>query len=117
MTAAAAVSAISTIVAALVAGWFAWLARRASAHGPESVAGGYSKLVTDMRTQQEGLMARVAHLERERLKMRQQQETERKELNQRIEHLARQVRWLMNHVSEDRRTLFKEMFGEIEDEE
>lgn len=117
MTAAAVVSAISTIVAALVAGWFAYLARRASVHGPESVAGGYSKLVTDMRTQQESLMARVAHLERERKEMRQQQELERKELNQRIEHLARQVRWLMGHVPEDQKLLFKEMFGEIEDEE
>ena len=86
------ISAVSTVVAAAVAGWFAWLARRAQAHGPESVAGGYSKLVADMRTQQELLLARVA------------------ELDARVAVLDQQVDWLVKHVPPEALAEFRERF-------
>lgn len=97
-------SSISTVIAAGVAGWFAYLARRASTHGPESVAGGYSRLVTDMRVQQEALMARVAKLEQERSGDREQ-----------IRLLMRQVEWLMAHLPQEHRERFNALFGEIAD--
>lgn len=99
------ISAASTVVAAIVAGWFAFLARRASVHGPESVAGGYSRLVTDMRAQQEALMARVAGLELERTEHRRQ-----------LAMLMRQVAWLMEHVPEEHRVEFSTLFGEVDDD-
>lgn len=105
MNTASVISAASTVVAAIVAGWFAFLARRASVHGPESVAGGYSKLVTDMRVQQEALMARVAGLEMERAEHRLQ-----------IAMLMRQVAWLMEHVPEEQRMQFSSLFGEVDDD-
>lgn len=105
MSTAAVVTSLSTIIAAIVAGWFAWLARRTATHGPESVAGGYSRLVTDMRVQQEALMARVAGLEMERAEHRIQ-----------ITLLMRQVAWLMEHVPEEQRTEFSTLFGKVDDD-
>ena len=87
------IGAASTTVAAGVAGWFAWLARRAQTHGPESVAGGYSRLVADMREQQEHLYARVA------------------ELDAKVVILAMQVDWLIEHVPPDRLAEFHQRFA------
>ena len=93
MTMTTLIGAASTTVAAMLAGWFAWLARRAQTHGPESVAGGYSKLVADMREQQEHLYARVV------------------ELDARVVILSMQVDWLIEHVPPDRLAEFHQRFA------
>lgn len=87
-------------VAAGVAGWFSVLAHRAKTQGPESVAGGYSRLVSDMRTQQEALMVRVAELE-----------TQRAEDHARIVVMSRQVDWLLERVTEEEKIKFQERFA------
>ena len=85
--------AASTTIAAGVAGWFAWLARRAQTHGPESVAGGYSKLVADMREEAARQRVRLAELE-----------------TASALH-AMQIAWLINHVTPEKRAEFAERFG------
>ena len=87
------IGAGSTTVAAALAGWFAWLARRAQTHGPESVAGGYSRLVADMREQQEHLYARVV------------------ELDAKVVILSMQVDWLVEHVPPERLAEFRHRFA------
>lgn len=62
-------------------------------------------MVTDMRVQQEVLMARVAGLEKERAEHRSQ-----------IALLMRQVAWLMEHVPEEHRMQFSTLFGEVDDD-
>ena len=93
MSAATILGAVSTTIAAGVAGWFGWLARRAHTHGPESVAGGYSKLVADMREEQTRQKARLA------------------ELDAKVTLLTAQVSWLINHVPPSKREEFMERFG------
>ena len=85
--------AASTTIAAVLAGWFAWLAKRAQTHGPESVAGGYSQLVSDMREEQTRQQIRLA------------------ELDAKVTLLTAQVGWLINHVPPARRDEFMERFG------
>lgn len=99
MNATATVTSLSGVVAAVVAGVFAWLARRAQAHAPESVAGGYSKLVGDMRVQYEELMSRIERLERER-----------EEQNRQIFVLTEQVHWLMDHIPDESMDAFQVRF-------
>lgn len=96
-------SAIATTFAAAIAGWFALLARKAQAQSPETVAGGYSKLVADMREQQESLAARVEQLEEERRAQREE-----------IRSLSVQVNWLINHIPPDKRDEFDQMFPRLE---
>jgi hypothetical protein len=100
MSTASLIGAASTTVAAGLAGWFAWLARRAQSHGPESVAGGYSRLVADMRSQHEALQVRMAELE-----------SQRAEDHARIVLLSRQVDWLLENVSLEQRAAFRERFA------
>lgn len=96
---AAAVSAVAAVLAAGVTGWFAWLARKAAAHAPESVAGGYSRLVADMRAQHDLLQQRVAELEQEMAEDRR-----------RIAAMSRQVRWLLDNAAPESKALFLERF-------
>lgn len=100
------VGAIATIIAAGVTGWFLVLSRRATAGGPESVAGGYSKLVADMRQHQREMDARIAALEAERQQLRQESILR----DARIEHLTEQVRWLLTHVPNEKREDFLDIF-------
>jgi len=88
------ISGISTVAAAVVAGWFAFLARRSQAQGPESVAGGYSRLVADMRVVQEQLRQQVAGLDAD------------------VKALSEQVGWLIPRLPADLRKAFYERFGE-----
>ena len=90
----------SSVVAAGVAGWFAWLAKKAQANSPESVAGGYSRLVGDMRTQQDALMRRVEELE-----------AARSEDRARLVLLSRQVDWLLGQVTPAQKAEFDERFA------
>lgn len=84
---------------ATVAAYFAWLARRAHNAGPESVAGGYSTLVGDMRRQLDEFNERIATLE-----------AERAERDRRIGMLTRQVAWLLERVPAEHRVEFREQF-------
>lgn len=93
------VAAVPPALATVLAGWFAFLARRAQSHGPESVAGGYSQLVGDMRRQQAEINERVATLE-----------AERAERDRKIEMLTRQVAWLLERVPAEQRVQFRERF-------
>ena len=97
MSATTILGAVSTTIAAGVAGWFAWLAKRAQTHGPESVAGGYARLVADMREEQGRLQLRLA------------------ELDARVALLTMQVSWLIDHVPAKRRAEFAERFGGPDD--
>lgn len=98
---AAAVSAVAAVIAAAVTGWFALLARRAAAHAPESVAGGYSRLVADMRSQHDLLQQRVNELEHE------MEEYQRKTVA-----LSLKVRWLLDNAAPESRAEFREQFPE-----
>lgn len=100
------IGAIATIIAAGVTGWFLVLARRATAGGPESVAGGYSKLVADMRQHQSEMDARIEVLEAERAELKRDSILR----DARIEHLTNQVRWLLTHVSNEKREDFLDIF-------
>lgn len=100
------IGAIATIIAAGVTGWFLVLARRATAGGPESVAGGYSKLVADMRQHQREMDARIAALESERTELKRESILR----DARIEHLTEQVRWLLTHVPNEKREDFLDIF-------
>lgn len=94
-----AISAIATAAGALIAGWFAVLAKRTQQRSPETVAGGYSRLVDDMRRELGRLGERVATLERER---GSQQE--------RIRCLERKIVWLSDRVSAEDRAEFDVLF-------
>lgn len=87
------IGAISTVIGGALAGWFGWLAKRAQAHGPESVAGGYSRLVKDMQSQQEALLQRVAELE------------------SRLALVTTQVNWLLRQVTPEQRDEFELRFA------
>lgn len=93
------VNAAPQVLSAVVAGVFAWMSRRASHHAPESVAGGYSQLVADMRKQQVELSERVGVLE-----------AERAERDRTIGMLTRQVAWLLERVPAEQRVEFRERF-------
>ena len=100
-TYAAAIPALAAIMAAAVTGWFAIAAKRAAAQSPETVAGGYSKLVGDMRQQVIELSKRVSDLEDDRV----------------IDHakiiqLERQVSWLLPKLSTTDRAEFHANFHE-----
>ena len=108
------IGGISTVVGGGLAGWFGYLAKRATSHGPESVAGGYSKLVSDMQRQHDQLMQRVAGLE--------QQLAEERVARVGLEHslgeeraarmiLSRQVDWLLSHVTQEQKNEFEERFA------
>lgn len=114
MTAQTIITAVATSLAAGVSGWFAWLAKKAQTHGPESVAGGYSRLVGDMQSQHEQLMHRVAGLE--------QQLAEERVARVGLEHslgeervarvaLSRQVDWLLELVTPEQKTAFDLRFA------
>lgn len=92
-------SAVPQAASVILAGLFAYLARRAQTQGPESVAGGYSQLVADMRRQQAEINERVAALE-----------AERAERDRRIALLTRQVAWLHERVPPEHRVEFREQF-------
>ena len=98
-TAAAAIPAGAAILAAVVTGWFAFAAKRAAAQSPETVAGGYSKLVGDLRAQVVALAARITELERDRIVD-----------HARIIQLERQVAWLLPRLSADDRSEFERLF-------
>ena len=98
-TAATAIPAGAAVVAAAVTGWFAFLAKRAAAQSPETVAGGYSKLVGDLRAQVTALAARITELERDRIVD-----------HARIILLERQVSWLLPRLSADDRIEFERLF-------
>jgi len=116
MNTAAVVSSISTIIAALVAGWFALLARRAQSQGPESVAGGYSRLVNDMRVEQEAMQLRLAGLEAEREDLQSRLDLQREEFRNQLAVLRAQIRWLMDHIPEEHREEFNELFKDVHDD-
>lgn len=94
------ITASSTVLAALVTGYFTFLAKRASSRSPETVAGGYSKLVSDMRGQHDALMARVAELEAQRWRDHRQ-----------MQMLSQQVGWLLEHISSEAKAEFDERFA------
>jgi len=87
------IGAISTVIGGSLAGWFGYLAKRATSHGPESVAGGYSRLVKDMQSQQEALLQRVADLE------------------SRLTLVTNQVNWLLRQVTPEQRDEFELRFS------
>lgn len=93
------VAALVPILSAGVAGWFAVLARKSHNRSPESVAGGYSSLVGDLRVEMQRLAARVEDLERER-----------KQLHSHVGDLQKQVTWLLDNVGDDDRLLFDAYF-------
>lgn len=92
-------SAVATALGALIAGWFAVLAKRTQQKSPETVAGGYSKLVDDMRRELERLGERVATLE---------QDGQAKQ--QRIRCLERKIGWLTDRISDQDRVEFDKLF-------
>lgn len=100
-TAAAAIPAGAAVTAAIVTGWFAYAAKRALAQSPETVAGGYSRLVADMRQQVLELSKRVDELEGDRIID-----------HARIIQLERQVSWLLPRLSSDDRAQFHATFHE-----
>lgn len=99
------ISSLSGVAAAAVAGWFAWLAKKAQSYAPESVAGGYSKLIGDMRMQYEELMFRIEQLE-----------AEKEAQDHQISALTRQVNWLIDHVPPERRLEFRDRFAGPKDQ-
>lgn len=92
-------SAIATAFGAVIAGWFALLAKRTQQRSPETVAGGYSKLVDDMRRELERVSAKVDDLE-----------ADKKSQRERIACLERKMVWLLVRVSSEDRDEFEELF-------
>lgn len=86
------IAALSSIFATILAGGFAWIAKKQEHKGPESVAGGYSKLVESL------------HQEVKRLS----ENVERS--NSRVGCLERKVNWLINRVTPEDRLLFDKTF-------
>ena len=93
------IGAIATTLGAGIAGWFALLAKRAQHRAPESVAGGYSRLVEDMRQELTRLSERVVDLEKERA-MHQA----------RLQCMDRKIVWLSSRISEDDRIEYDTIF-------
>lgn len=94
-------AAIATAGGTAAAGWFAWLAKKAQQRAPESVAGGYSKLVDDMRQDQINLRKRIEQLE---IKAN----TDR----QLIFGLQQKVGWLLSRVADVDKDEFYSTFKE-----
>jgi len=94
-----AVSLMVPIVSTLIAGWFAYLAKKAHNRSPETVAGGYASLVSDLRLELERLAERVQHLE-----------AERRVLSSNVNDLTNQLQWLLINVTEDDRVQFNAKF-------
>jgi len=88
-----------TLIGATIAGWFAWMTKKASARSPETVAGGYTVLVSDMRSELARLTERVKHLEEERTA-----------LNYKVASLNNQIGWLLENASDDERVQFNAYF-------
>jgi hypothetical protein len=93
------IAAIATASGTAAAGWFAWLAKRAQQRAPESVAGGYSRLVDDMRQELSRVSARVQQLEQERVA-----------LQSRVACLDKQLLWLIHRVPDADRNEFDQLF-------
>lgn len=93
------IGAIVTILSASIAGWFAYLAKQSLNRSPETVAGGYSSLVGDLRFEMNRLSDRVQHLEEER-----------KLLTNKVEYLTKQLRWLLVNIDDDDRIQFNAHF-------
>lgn len=99
MIAAEIVGGLVTIIGSIIAGWFAWATKKASARSPETVAGGYTVLVSDMRAELTRLTERVQYLEEERTA-----------LNQKVASLNNQIGWLLENASDYDRAQFNAYF-------
>lgn len=97
------IGAIVTLSGAVIAGWFAYLTKKAHARSPETVAGGYSALVSDLRLEMARLSERVQYLENERLG-----------LTREVDRLNSQLQWLLNSISDDDRVEFTMYFDDEE---
>lgn len=93
------IGALVTFSGAGIAGWFAYLTKKASARSPETVAGGYTVLVSDMRAELTRLSERVKYLE-----------DERAELTTKLESLNKQLHWFLETASDDDRVNFNAYF-------
>lgn len=91
---------------ATVAAYFAWLARRAHNAGPESVAGGYSTLVADMRREHVALKERVSSLEKKDAFQ-----------SARIRTLETQLREVLPYLSSDARRDFHLRWGDLDEDD
>lgn len=92
---------IPTIVAAVVTGTFLWLRQRTENSSPDTVAGGYTQLVSDLRLEQGSLRQRVENLERRLV-----------EGSERIEKLTRQVDWLLYRLPPQYIQDYQQVFNE-----
>lgn len=80
--------AVAAVLAATVTGWLTVRAKRVANDNPESIAGGYSRLVEDLRQSQERLERRVQELENDKVIAKA-----------RIIELERMLRWMMDRLS------------------
>lgn len=92
---------IPTIVAAIVTGAFLWLRQRTENRSPNTIAGGYTQLVSDLRFEQGALRQRI-----ERLELRLLEGTER------IEFLTKQVDWLLYRLPPQYIAEYQDIFNE-----